>query len=499
MSLSLVRPQAMELKPRIVVFGVGGAGGNAVNNMIDAGLEGVEFVVANTDAQHLSFAKTDRRIQLGETITQGLGAGAHPEVGMNAAEESADEIHAHLEGAHMIFITAGMGGGTGTGAAPIIAKCARDRGILTVGVVTKPFTFEGRHRMRLAEAGIAELQRYVDTLIVIPNQNLFRVANERTTFADAFAMADQVLHSGVRSITDLMILPGLINLDFADVRAVMSEMGKAMMGTGEASGDDRALLAAQNAIANPLLDETSLKGAKAVLVNITGGLDMTLLEVDEAANAISAEVDGDANIIFGAAFDPALDGKIRVSVVATGMDEVAAVKIEPTPVSAFHDTRRVAPTTYAPARPEPREAIARAEAPPVVPTFHNSPAPGRAPEPVIHAAEDRALEPIVDPWVEAFESDRERRPAAAQSALQGDLYLDRGQTVAQAPETQTSPYDDRDHRKSGWSLFGRKPRAQPVYAPQTTPQLRQTTQPEARPDAAEDDLEIPSFLRRLAN
>ena len=381
MSLSLVRPQAAELKPRIVVFGVGGAGGNAVNNMIDAGLEGVEFVVANTDAQHLSFAKTDRRIQLGETITQGLGAGAHPEVGMNAAEESADEIHAHLEGAHMIFITAGMGGGTGTGAAPIIAKCARDRGILTVGVVTKPFTFEGRHRMRLADAGIAELQRYVDTLIVIPNQNLFRVANERTTFADAFGMADQVLHSGVRSITDLMILPGLINLDFADVRAVMSEMGKAMMGTGEASGDDRALLAAQNAIANPLLDETSLKGAKAVLVNITGGLDMTLLEVDEAANAISAEVDGDANIIFGAAFDPALDGKIRVSVVATGMDEVAASKIEPAATSAFDTRRPAAPVRQEPIRqealrPEPIRAEARApepritiDQPPVVPTF----------------------------------------------------------------------------------------------------------------------------------
>jgi len=349
MSLSLVRPEATELKPRIVVFGVGGAGGNAVNNMIDSGLEGVEFVVANTDAQHLSFAKTDRRIQLGETITQGLGAGAHPEVGMNAAEESADEIHAHLEGAHMVFITCGMGGGTGTGAAPVIAKCARDRGILTVGVVTKPFTFEGRHRMRLADAGVAELQRYVDTLIVIPNQNLFRVANERTTFSDAFGMADQVLHSGVRSITDLMILPGLINLDFADVRAVMSEMGKAMMGTGEATGDDRALLAAQNAIANPLLDETSLKGAKAVLVNITGGMDMTLLEVDEAANAIAGEVDGDANIIFGAAFDPALDGKIRVSVVATGMDEAVIQKIEPQG-SAFSD-RRPATAAAAPRQP----------------------------------------------------------------------------------------------------------------------------------------------------
>ena len=514
MSLSLVRPSATELKPRIVVFGVGGAGGNAVNNMIDAGLEGVEFVVANTDAQHLSFAKTDRRIQLGETITQGLGAGAHPEVGMNAAEESADEIDAHLEGAHMIFITAGMGGGTGTGAAPIIAKRARDRGILTVGVVTKPFTFEGRHRMRLADAGIAELQRYVDTLIVIPNQNLFRVANERTTFADAFGMADQVLHSGVRSITDLMILPGLINLDFADVRAVMSEMGKAMMGTGEASGDDRALLAAQNAIANPLLDETSLKGAKAVLVNITGGLDMTLLEVDEAANAISAEVDGDANIIFGAAFDPALDGKIRVSVVATGMDEVATQKIEPVAPrqTAFHDPRRAAPVAEAPRAPEPayREPVRaetyRAPEPaPVIPTFQAPEPVARAPEPVIHVAEERTLAPIVDPWVEAFESEG-RRPAVAD---QGDLYMDRAATHAQAqqPAEYDEPaYDDRDHRKSGWSLFGKKPRAQTAYAPAPSasrgqPQLRQTAQPlpEAEAPGAEDDLEIPSFLRRLAN
>ncbi|MFN7389460.1 cell division protein FtsZ [Brevundimonas sp.] len=515
MSLSLVRPQATELKPRIVVFGVGGAGGNAVNNMIDAGLEGVEFVVANTDAQHLSFAKTDRRIQLGETITQGLGAGAHPEVGMNAAEESADEIHAHLEGAHMVFITAGMGGGTGTGAAPIIAKCARDRGILTVGVVTKPFTFEGRHRMRLADAGIAELQRYVDTLIVIPNQNLFRVANERTTFADAFGMADQVLHSGVRSITDLMILPGLINLDFADVRAVMSEMGKAMMGTGEATGDDRALLAAQNAIANPLLDETSLKGAKAVLVNITGGLDMTLLEVDEAANAISAEVDGDANIIFGAAFDPALDGKIRVSVVATGMDEVATAKIEPvaTRQPAFHEPRRAEPVAPAAStlRSEParREATVAAayrtpEAAPIVPTFQApEPVLARAPEPVIHVAEDeRKLEPIVDPWVEAFEQDHGRVDTAA-STDQADLYFDTPAAPARAEEPA---YQEPDHRRSGWSLFGKKPRAQTAYAPvqpasraQAQPELRQTAQTAPEPAQAEDDLEIPSFLRRLAN
>src|ERR1700750_2586804 len=274
MSISLSAPRATELKPRIVVFGVGGAGGNAVNNMIESGLEGVEFVVANTDAQQLAFSKTERRIQLGVTVTQGLGAGAHPEIGMSAAEESGLEIGEHLDGAHMVFITAGMGGGTGTGAAPIIAKCARERGILTVGVVTKPFHFEGRHRMRLADAGICELQRYVDTLIVIPNQNLFRVANERTTFAEAFGMADQVLHSGVRSITDLMVLPGLINLDFADVRTVMREMGKAMMGTGEASGEKRALTAAEAAISTPLIDDASMKGAKGLLISITGGKDL---------------------------------------------------------------------------------------------------------------------------------------------------------------------------------------------------------------------------------
>ncbi len=529
MSLSLVRPQVTDLKPRIVVFGVGGAGGNAVNNMIDAGLEGVEFVVANTDAQHLSFAKTDRRVQLGETITQGLGAGAHPEVGMNAAEESADEIHGHLEGAHMVFITAGMGGGTGTGAAPVIAKCARDRGILTVGVVTKPFTFEGRHRMRLADAGIAELQRYVDTLIVIPNQNLFRVANERTTFADAFGMADQVLHSGVRSITDLMILPGLINLDFADVRAVMSEMGKAMMGTGEASGDDRALMAAQNAIANPLLDETSLKGAKAVLVNITGGMDMTLLEVDEAANAIAGEVDADANIIFGAAFDPALEGKIRVSVVATGMDDPAAAKATPNAAPSVFDTRRPAPAQTAshaePVRHEPvrAEASHQAGSATVVPTFQSSqPAYGTAarapepryeprPEPVIHVSEERTLDPIVDPWVEEYESAPRSRTAAeaAGPVSQGDLYMDRTAAEpsgAQPDESARDVYDDRDHRKSGWSLFGRGKgrQTQPTYPSQSrSTEMRTTSQvqkaPEAVPGEAEDDLEIPSFLRRLAN
>ena len=544
MSLSLVKPQQTELKPRIVVFGVGGAGGNAVNNMIDAGLEGVEFVVANTDAQHLSFAKTDRRIQMGPTITEGLGAGAHPEVGMNAAEESVDEIHEHLEGAHMVFITCGMGGGTGTGAAPVIAKCARDRGILTVGVVTKPFSFEGRHRLRLAEAGIAELQRYVDTLIVIPNQNLFRVANEKTTFADAFAMADQVLHSGVRSITDLMILPGLINLDFADVRAVMSEMGKAMMGTGEASGEDRALVAAQNAIANPLLDETSLKGAKAVLVNITGGMDMTLMEVDEAANAIGAEVDIDANFIFGAAFDPALEGKLRVSVVATGMDEEATQAIEPVQPRSAEPTRAPAmpqaASSYAAAtrheplarepqsrEPQSREPLAREPMSREAPAARDMTVPTYPREPVQPAASARPPEPADDPVI------RPAQPAAAPESErvigrivdpsvdedagveeQGDLYFDRApepaprQAVRQ-PAPDDGLFEDREPKR-GWSLFGKGRRSPTTqsYSPDPAAQapaqqMRATHQAqpvdELEQPQDDDDLQIPAFLRRLAN
>ena len=323
MTINLKAPDIRELKPRITVFGVGGAGGNAVNNMIESGLQGVEFVVMNTDAQALLMSKAERVIQAGLVVTQGLGAGSHPEVGRAAAEEVMEEIRDHLVGAHMTFVTAGMGGGTGTGAAPIVAKVAREMGILTVGVVTKPFQFEGQRRMRVADQGIAELQQSVDTLIVIPNQNLFRVANEKTTFADAFAMADQVLYSGVACITDLMVKEGLINLDFADVRAVMREMGKAMMGTGESSGDKRALQAAEAAIANPLLDETSMKGARGLLISISGGNDMTLYEVDEAATRIREEVDQDANIIVGATFDQALEGVVRVSVVATGIDQVA--------------------------------------------------------------------------------------------------------------------------------------------------------------------------------
>ncbi len=322
MAIKLEAPDIRELKPHITVFGVGGAGGNAVNNMIESGLEGCEFVVANTDAQALTSSKAQRIVQMGIAVTEGLGAGSQPEVGRAAAEEVIDEIRDQLAGAHMVFITAGMGGGTGTGAAPVVARAARDLGILTVGVVTKPFQFEGQRRMKVAEAGIIELQQSVDTLIVIPNQNLFRVANEKTTFADAFAMADQVLYSGVACITDLMVKEGLINLDFADVRAIMRDMGKAMMGTGEASGEKRAIAAAEAAIANPLLDDVSMKGARGLLISITGGNDLTLYEVDEAATRIREEVDEQANIILGATFDASLEGVIRVSVVATGIDSV---------------------------------------------------------------------------------------------------------------------------------------------------------------------------------
>ncbi|MBK1666825.1 cell division protein FtsZ [Rhodovibrio sodomensis] len=334
MTLNLHAPTTEEqLQPRITVVGTGGAGGNAVNNMINSNLEGVEFLVCNTDAQALAGSQCPQRLQLGRNITQGLGAGSRPDVGRAAAEEAIDDLMAHLDGSNMVFITAGMGGGTGTGAAPVIARAAREKGILTVGVVTKPFHFEGVHRMRLAEQGIQELQEYVDTLIIIPNQNLFRVANEKTTFADAFKMADDVLYSGVRGVTDLMVMPGLINLDFADIRSVMTEMGKAMMGTGEAADENRAISAAEAAISNPLLDDVSMKGARGVLINITGGSDMTLFEVDEAANRIRDEVDPDANIIFGSTFDQSMDGTMRVSVVATGIDAEEAERPKPVTLS----------------------------------------------------------------------------------------------------------------------------------------------------------------------
>ncbi|HXW72991.1 MAG TPA: cell division protein FtsZ [Methylocella sp.] len=365
MTINLKAPELRELKPHIMVAGIGGAGGNAVNNMIVSGLLGVEFIVANTDAQALTSSKAERVIQMGLQVTEGLGAGSQPEVGRAAAEEAIEEIRDHLSGAHMVFVTAGMGGGTGTGAAPVMARAARDMGILTVGVVTKPFQFEGARRMRVAEAGIAELQKAVDTLIIIPNQNLFRIANEKTTFADAFAMADQVLYSGVACITDLMVKEGLINLDFADVRAIMREMGKAMMGTGEASGEKRAILAAEAAIANPLLDETSMKGARGLLISITGGNDLTLYEVDEAAGRIRQEVDEDANIILGATFDENLDGIVRVSVVATGIDHIAGAAYQPTAAETriAEVTNRLRSQTGTGARPIEVAPAARHRAP----------------------------------------------------------------------------------------------------------------------------------------
>ncbi len=368
MPFDFVQPSLVELKPRISVIGVGGAGGNAVANMINDGLEGVDFVVANTDAQALALSPASTRIQLGLQITQGLGAGARPEIGAAAAEEALDQIDQVLDGVHMCFITAGMGGGTGTGAAPVVARAARERGVLTVGVVTKPFAFEGLKRMRAAEEGIADLQRHVDTLIVIPNQNLFLIANQQTTFKQAFAMADQVLNQGVRGITDLMMLPGLINLDFADVRTVMSEMGKAMMGTGEAEGDRRAIEAAEKAISNPLLDEVSLRGAKAVIINITGGDDLGLMEVEEAAQHIREMVDPDANIIVGSAFNDNLNGKMRVSVVATGIESARAAAGQPQPVrqtagAGLFGTRVSLPPA-APGAGEIAPAAAGSETPP---------------------------------------------------------------------------------------------------------------------------------------
>ncbi len=379
--VELLRPDLTELKPRITVIGVGGAGGNAVANMVEQGLEGIDFVVANTDAQALGKSPAATRIQLGLKITQGLGAGSRPEIGRAAAEETLEHIERALEGSHMVFITAGMGGGTGTGAAPVVARAAREAGMLTVGVVTKPFSFEGARRMRAAEAGIEELQKHVDTLIIIPNQNLFLIANANTTFKQAFAMADQVLHQGVRGITDLMVMPGLINLDFADVRTVMSEMGKAMMGTGEAEGENRAIEAASKAIANPLLDEVSMRGAKGVIVNITGGDDLKLMEVEEAAEHIRGLVDPDANIIVGSAFNDELNGRMRVSVVATGIEASQpsfALPAQPapafqTPGASLGGTGGAAPAPFT-RTPEPvaaavviePEPVAQAELEPMV-------------------------------------------------------------------------------------------------------------------------------------
>jgi cell division protein FtsZ len=451
MTITFSTPQREpDMKPRITVVGVGGAGGNAVNNMISAAIEGVEFVVANTDAQSLAQSLADRRLQLGKTITQGLGAGARPDVGRAAAEETLAEIVEHLQGSNMVFVAAGMGGGTGTGAAPVIAAAAREAGILTVGVVTKPFQFEGNHRMRTAEAGILELEKYVDTLIIIPNQNLFRVANEKTTFADAFKMADDVLCTGVRGVTDLMVMPGLINLDFADIRTVMGEMGKAMMGTGQAEGENRARLAAEAAISNPLLEDASMKGAKGVLINITGGLDMTLMEVDEAANRIRDEVDPDANIIFGSTFDQSMQGTMRVSVVATGIQALGASMPKPTylPLGGSQPTIIPGPSGRLTGRAAAAAPVASASmatagmsALPVQPL---APAPApimQAPEPEPQIEEEPEVEAMPEQMPAMAEAEPVPAPAPQRSAVQEVLAGDwrTAAPAARAPEPVRQP------------------------------------------------------------
>ncbi len=451
-----------ELKPRITVIGVGGAGGNAVNNMIRGDLQGVKFIASNTDAQAITLSLAEAKIQLGFQATQGLGAGSHPEVGKASAEESIEDVLAHIEGSNMLFVTAGMGGGTGTGAAPVIAKAAREKGILTIGVVTKPFHFEGANRMRTAESGIEELQQYVDTLIIIPNQNLFRVANEKTTFADAFKMADDVLYSGVRSITDLMMKPGLINLDFADVRAVMGNMmGKAMMGTGEAQGEGRAIEAAEAAISSPLLDDVSMQGAKAVLINITGGLDMTLYEVDEAANRIREEVDPDAHIIFGSTFDEGLQGKIRVSCVATGIDAHVAHVINKNRIAQMEAELQAAVNIQENVPVEPQEefqqdmvSFEREGEETNIRFMENTPSPAYPAE-----------RPSSDPYHYSPPPKEETRPLSFFDRLMG--------RTNQGSRGAAEPF--------------RKPRPQP------------TVQPLSEDSGEEESIEIPAFLRRQSN
>ena len=543
-----------ELKPRITVFGVGGAGGNAVNNMIEQNLEGVEFVVANTDAQALQQSKAGARIQMGVKVTEGLGAGARPTVGAAAAEETIEEIVDHLAGAHMCFITAGMGGGTGTGAAPIIAQAARELGVLTVGVVTKPFQFEGNKRMKQAEEGVEALQKVVDTLIIIPNQNLFRLANEKTTFTEAFAMADDVLYQGVKGVTDLMVRPGLINLDFADVRAVMDEMGKAMMGTGEAEGENRAVEAAEKAIANPLLDEISLNGAKGVLINITGGYDLTLFELDEAANIIREKVDPEANIIVGSTLDTSMEGRLRVSVVATGIDATpqsraeapvtrrtmaAPLTLQPAPapepkrepaltISAV--TATPAPS-YAPppAAVAPRPQPVAAEAPdlfetPSAPRFvpmeeveemtgTDMPPPAYRPQPAAtaHVARPAQMQLDTDPGSYVAPRPRSAQPSAeALARLQAAVSKAPGMTAqrpAAAPQPRAAePEPAAAKPRFGiGSLINRMAGHLEGGAERAAPQAQTRAQPPVtsydEPDHQGDDsrIEIPAFLRRQAN
>jgi cell division protein FtsZ len=497
MTINLSIPQEEhDLKPRITVVGVGGAGGNAVNNMIRSNLIGCEFVVCNTDAQAMKQGVAERRIQLGVSVTRGLGAGSRPDVGRIAAEETLEEIMASLEGSNMVFITAGMGGGTGTGAAPVIARAAREAGILTVGVVTKPFHFEGTHRMRLAEAGIIELQKFVDTLIIIPNQNLFRVANERTTFADAFKMADDVLHSGVRGVTDLMVMPGLINLDFADIRAVMSEMGKAMMGTGEAEGDRRAIDAAEAAISNPLLEDVSMKGARGVLINITGGPDMTLFEVDEAANRIREEVDPEANIIFGSTFDDKLAGKMRISVVATGIDAETLAQPKPVIQLVSDRGRNNAAALAEPAAAASAFAATAAAAEPAAPS---APAPAQADAIETAAVKGGAFIAPRPVEVAGARPLAVTRPAVAPDAFAAAA-TENGGRVPQKPKGRGPSLFERVTGVARRSAGDAEPASRPAPAPATQPRLGALDPADRlRPAKEEDVLDIPAFLRRQAN
>lgn len=553
MTLNLTMPDEGDLKPRITVFGVGGAGGNAVNNMIDKELEGVEFVVANTDAQALQQSKSDSRVQLGVKVTEGLGAGARATVGAAAAEESIEQIVDHLAGAHMCFITAGMGGGTGTGAAPIIAQAARELGVLTVGVVTKPFQFEGAKRMRQAEEGVEQLQKMVDTLIIIPNQNLFRLANEKTTFTEAFSMADDVLYQGVKGVTDLMVRPGLINLDFADVRAVMDEMGKAMMGTGEAEGEDRAIQAAEKAIANPLLDEISLRGAKGVLINITGGHDLTLFELDEAANRIREEVDADANIIVGSTMDENLDGGMRVSVVATGIDAAETNSAMPLPrrsmrepltatptietaqqVPAVEDVAPAAAVEAAPAvataepslfqqmdtqqaaAQEQMEDIFEEEAPavaaaPAAPTFDAASAGADVPAPAYQPTPAQAVQPeMFEEEPQGFVAPQRPAPGTPTPQLMQRLQAAVEKAPA-APARPAVPAPAPEPRAEERPRFGINSLINKMTghgaeqgATQTAQPVRQqpavqTSEPAPQMDEDQERIEIPAFLRRQAN
>jgi cell division protein FtsZ len=503
MSINLTVPNLHELKPRITVFGVGGAGGNAVNNMIESRLEGVEFVVANTDAQALLQNAAQRRVQMGTALTQGLGAGSQPQIGAAAAEEALPEILDHLAGSHMAFITAGMGGGTGTGAAPIIARAAKEQGILTVGVVTKPFHFEGARRMATAERGIEELAKFVDTLIVIPNQNLFRVANEKTTFAAAFAMADQVLYSGVASITELMTKEGLINLDFADVRAIMSEMGKAMMGTGEASGEKRAIEAAEAAISNPLLDDVSMRGARGLLISISGGPDLTLYEVDEAATRIREEVDPEANIILGATFDDSLEGTMRVSVVATGLtpeamgmgdshDETETQEAPARTTVGFTgkapETVKVVKPAPMAARPAPAESLAQ-------PT----PAPLQHPAPQAQPAARVNTQRI--PPIEEFPAIAQRQIAAQQGRIEDIAEHASKRKKGLFERLATVGLGRKEDAEVQAQPRRAEPRMAQPQAQRTAAPRQQAPEPQAyvEPAYEDDQLAIPAFLRRQAN